>query len=298
MSVLHIQDLHKEFGRITAVDHLNLTINKGSVFGLLGPNGSGKTTTLGMVLGVTLPTSGSFTWFDDGDGHEHRKRIGSILEKPNFYPNFSAVVNLQLACRIKGTPEYRIEEVLHQVGLYDRRHSKFQTFSLGMKQRLAIASALLNDPEVMILDEPTNGLDPQGIADIRSLILEIAKTGKTILLASHLLDEVQKICSEFAILQNGKLIYSGAVDADFGDDTIIHVSAEDLAAIENCISDFPAARSHRRLKDSVEIKCENGTKAADVNRFLSSKGIFADHISVEKKNLEQQFMEILSDHNA
>jgi ABC-2 type transport system ATP-binding protein len=296
MKVLSTRNLHKQYGHITAVNKLNLDISEGTVFGLLGPNGSGKTTTLGMILGVTRPTSGDFLWFDQEASHEQRKRVGSILEKPNFYPNFSAFKNLQLACLIKEAPESRIDEVLEQVGLLDRKYDPFRTYSLGMKQRLAIGSALLAHPEVLILDEPTNGLDPKGIAEIRQLIIDIAQSGKTIILASHLLDEVQKVCSEFCILQKGSLIYTGRVDADFSEDVLIEISSPDLVLLVSTIQKSDFYRSHRLLKDKIELKCQPGTSGAQVNKFLVESGIYANHIQVIKKNLEQQFMEILSDH--
>ncbi len=183
-TILEINQLHKKYGAITAVDHVSFKIEKGHVYGILGPNGSGKSTTLGMVLNVVNPTSGSFQWFDGKvNNHDALKRIGAIIERPNFYPSMSAVKNLQLVCKIKQIPETKIEETLQTVDLYDRRHFAFKTYSLGMKQRLAIASALLNDPEILILDEPTNGLDPQGIRKIRDIITHIATQGTTILLA-------------------------------------------------------------------------------------------------------------------
>lgn len=294
MPILNIQNLHKEYGRITAVNQLNLTIEAGSVFGLLGPNGSGKTTTLGMILGVTNPTSGAYSWFGETGSHEHRKRIGSILEKPNFYPTFSAYKNLQLACLIKEVQESRIDEVLEQVGLFERRHDPFRTYSLGMKQRLAIGSALLANPDILILDEPTNGLDPKGISEIRQLIIEIAQSGKTIILASHLLDEVQKVCSEFAILNFGNLIHTGKVDDGFGDQVLIEVSADDNLTLEAKILGYPLYEKHRWLKDKIEIHCKSNATATDLNQYLVSNGIYVNHLTVIKKNLEQQFMEILS----
>ncbi len=296
MKVLSTNSLHKSYGKIIAVDHLDLDIEEGTVFGLLGPNGSGKTTTLGMILGVTVPTSGDFLWFDEKSTNEHRKRVGSILEKPNFYPTFSAFKNLQIACKIKEVDESRIYEVLEQVGLSDRMHDSFRTYSLGMKQRLAIGSALLSHPEVLILDEPTNGLDPKGIAEIRQLIIEISRTGKTIILASHLLDEVQKVCSHFAVLQRGKLIHTGKVDTNFSSDVIVEISSDDLDALADILQRFDAYRSHIILKDKIELTCLSGTRPADLNKYLVDAGIYADRLQVVKKNLEQQFMEILSDH--
>ncbi len=296
MSVLQTIDLHKQYGKLTAVDQLNLSIDNGSVFGLLGPNGSGKTTALGMILDVIHPTSGSFLWFGEKPNHNHRKRVGAILEKPNFYPGFSAYKNLELACKIKEVHTSRIVEVIEQVGLSERIHDAFKTYSLGMKQRLAIASALLSKPEVLILDEPTNGLDPEGIADIRQLIIEIAQTGKTIVLASHLLDEVQKVCTEFAILRKGKLIYSGAVDADLGAETIIEVGYHDLNLLISTLQSYPYYKNHRIQKNKVELFCENGTSTEELNRFLTDHNIYAGHLIPVKKNLEQQFIEILSEH--
>lgn len=296
MNVLSTHNLHKQYGRITAVNQLNLEIKEGSVFGLLGPNGSGKTTTLGMILDVTVPTSGSFQWFDEDPSHEHRKQVGAILEKPNFYPSMSAFKNLEVACMIKSVSPTRIPEVLEQVDLLGREYDSFRTYSLGMKQRLAIASALLSHPKVLILDEPTNGLDPKGIAEIRELIISIAHTGKTIILASHLLDEVQKVCSEFAVLRNGSLIHQGKVDEDFNDNVSIEVGVKDLLLLESIVQAFPNYISHKLKKDKIMLDCQTGTSAEELNRFLASHGQYANHLVVIKKNLEQKFMEIVSTH--
>ena len=214
--ILHIDNLTKRFGRITAVNQLSLTVNPGEVFGLLGPNGSGKTTTLGIILGVITPTSGTYSWFGREARANQRKQVGAILENPIFYPYMSGKQNLEIVATIKEVNLNRIPEVLNQVGLAERAKDKFKTYSLGMKQRLAIASALIANPQVLIFDEPTNGLDPQGIAEIRNLITTIAAQGKTIILASHLLDEVQKVCSHFAVMQQGKMLHSGSVNASLG----------------------------------------------------------------------------------
>ncbi|MEI7662546.1 MAG: ATP-binding cassette domain-containing protein, partial [Bacteroidota bacterium] len=199
-NVLSISSISKRYGKIQAVSDLSLEVKKGQVFGILGPNGSGKTTTLSIILELLKANSGSFKWFGRAASKESRKRIGSVIESPNFFPYLSPVVNLKIVADIKDQEYDDIERVLHLTGLYDRRNSKFRTFSFGMKQRLAVASALLGNPDVLILDEPTNGLDPQGIAHIRELILHIAGQGTTIIIASHLLDEVQKICSHVAVL--------------------------------------------------------------------------------------------------
>ena len=204
-TVLTLNNLSKKFGSLTAVDALTLKINKGFVYGILGPNGSGKSTTLGMLLNIVNKTDGNYHWFDGkGTTHQALKKVGAIIERPNFYPYMSAGQNLDLVCKIKNVSNHKINEKLKIVGLLDRKDYKFSTFSLGMKQRLAIASALLNDPEILILDEPTNGLDPQGIHQIREIIKKIAANGTTILLASHLLDEVEKVCTHVVILRKGK----------------------------------------------------------------------------------------------
>ena len=212
-TILSLKNLDKKFGRVHAVNNLSFDIQKGNVYGILGPNGSGKSTTLGIILNVVNKTSGEFSWFNGKlSTHQALKKVGAIIERPNFYPYMTAVQNLSLICKIKDISTEKIDEKLKIVNLYERRNSKFSTFSLGMKQRMAIASALLNDPEILILDEPTNGLDPQGIHEIRQIIQEITKNGTTILLASHLLDEVEKVCSHVVVIREGIKLYSGRVD--------------------------------------------------------------------------------------
>ncbi|HRI79140.1 MAG TPA: ATP-binding cassette domain-containing protein [Cyclobacteriaceae bacterium] len=227
-TVLSIQKLTKNFGKLCAVNQIDFEVKRGEVFGMLGPNGSGKTTTLGMLMGVTLPSSGSFTWFGEPPTNRQRKKIGAVLEHPIFYPYLTGQQNLELMALIKEAPVANINKVLDLVDLTARRNHEYKTYSLGMKQRLAIASALLNDPVVLILDEPTNGLDPMGIAEIREIIKKIALDGKTIILASHLLDEVQKVCSHFAILRKGTLVHYGPVDdVGKGEETIEVVAYHD-----------------------------------------------------------------------
>ena len=212
-TILSLRNLNKKFGHVHAVNNLSFDIQKGNVYGILGPNGSGKSTTLGIILNVVNKTSGNFTWFNgELSTHQALKKVGAIIERPNFYPYMTAIQNLELICKIKEIPTDKIEEKLKSVNLYERKDSKFRTFSLGMKQRLAIASALLNDPEILILDEPTNGLDPQGIHEIRVIIQNIAQNGTTILLASHLLDEVEKVCTHVVVIRKGIKLYSGRVD--------------------------------------------------------------------------------------
>ena len=215
-NIIQLNNITKNYGSLVAVNKLSFNIQKGYVYGILGPNGSGKSTTLGILLNVVNKTSGNFSWFNGSlTTHEALKKVGAIIERPNFYPYMTAVQNLKLVCKIKNISENTIDEKLKLVNLYDRKNSKFSTFSLGMKQRLAIASALLNNPEVLILDEPTNGLDPQGIHEIRQIIQQISQNGITVLLASHLLDEVEKVCSHVIVLQNGNKLYDGKVDEIF-----------------------------------------------------------------------------------
>ncbi|HHL52636.1 MAG TPA: ATP-binding cassette domain-containing protein [Flammeovirgaceae bacterium] len=290
--ILETKNLSKHYGRIKAVDNLNLQIGKGMVFGLLGPNGSGKTTTLGMVLDVINKTAGNYYWFGEQPTKEHRKRIGAILETPVFYPYLSGARNLELVCDIKGVSYKRIAAVLDQVGLTDRENDKFKTYSLGMKQRLSIASALLSDPEVMILDEPTNGLDPQGIAAIRDLISQIAATGKTILLASHLLDEVQKVCSHFAVLKNGRLIHSGPV-AEVGQGQVqVEVMAN--RDLRELLTALEWVNALRKEGSKYVATLQDGHTAADLNTYLYEQGVLVHHLVTVVKSLEKQFLEILN----
>lgn len=292
--VLSTQQLSKHYGRLKAVDQLDLSVPKGSVFGILGPNGSGKTTTLGMLLDVIQPTAGTYDWFGQPGSKDQRKKIGAILETPIFYPYLSAVKNLEVVALIKEVSSDRIPVVLEKVGLTDRMHDKFRTYSLGMKQRLSIASALLCDPEVMILDEPTNGLDPQGIADIRSLIIDIARDGKTIVLASHLLDEVQKVCTDFAVLKNGKLIYTGKVeDVEKGESKVI-VKAD--GKLEQALSDCAlVAEAKPTDYGRYEVTMADGKTATELNKYLFDNNIIASHIETRTKSLEKQFLEILNE---
>lgn len=291
--VLRTNKLNKHYGRIHAVNDLDLQIPHGSIFGILGPNGSGKTTTLGMVLGVVGKSSGSFEWFEGTNELEARRRIGAILEKPTFYPYLNAQDNLEIVARIKGIKDPAIDEVLNLVGLLERKDSKFKTYSLGMKQRLAIASAMLCDPDVLVLDEPTNGLDPKGIAEIREIIKKIGKSNKTILLASHLLDEVQKVCTDFAILKSGKLIHQGKVQADMGGEKVIELSASDLEQLQKSISTYPNYLSHSTNDNSLLVKVNADSSAADLNKWLFEQNIVLDRLISRTKSLEEQFLEIV-----
>ncbi|MTI41388.1 ABC transporter ATP-binding protein [Fulvivirga lutimaris] len=292
-SVLSIKNLTKRYGRLTAVNNLSLEVSKGQVFGILGPNGSGKTTTLGILLDVINKTSGEFSWFGEPASKEMRKKIGAILETPIFYPYLSAAKNLEIVAEIKGAPKSNIEPALKKVELLDRKDDKFRTYSLGMKQRLSIASALLCDPEVMILDEPTNGLDPQGIAEIRELIKQIANEGKTIILASHLLDEVQKVCTHFCVLKKGNLIHVGSVDEVSKGASSVELMADD-ENIKEVLSGYDKTLKVEKEGNRYIVNLEDGVTASDLNAFLFSKGISVSHLVTQRKSLEKQFLELLA----
>jgi len=292
-NILSVQQLTKKYGSLTAVKDLSFEIQKGNVYGILGPNGSGKSTTLGIVLNVVNRTAGEFSWFDGNiDTHNALKKVGAIIERPNFYPYMTAVQNLKLVCKIKEVSYDKIEEKLELVGLLDRKDSKFRTYSLGMKQRLAIASALLNDPEILILDEPTNGLDPQGIHQIREIIKKIASEGTTILLASHLLDEVEKVCTHVVILRKGEKLYSGRVDGMMATHGFFELKSEQQERLLEYL---------KGNSGFGEIKTENGLltaflkeemSAEQLNKTLYEQGIFLSHLVKRKESLEEQFLSL------
>lgn len=297
-TILSINNLTKKFGPITAVDNLSFTIEKGNVYGILGPNGSGKSTTLGIVLNVVNKTEGEFSWFNGTEStHNALKRVGAIIERPNFYPYMTATQNLELVCKIKGVAADKVEEKLEIVGLLDRKDSKFRTFSLGMKQRLAIASALLNDPEILILDEPTNGLDPQGIHQIREIIKKIASEGTTILLASHLLDEVEKVCTHVVILRKGASLYVGSVDGMNASHGFFTLQSKDLDALEGILNALPQIGNIKREGDSVIAYLNEAMDASQLNKLMFDKGITLSHLVKRKESLEEQFLEITKNLN-
>ena len=286
--------LTKHYGRIKAVEDLSLDIPEGSVFGILGPNGSGKTTTIGMLLDVLNPTRGSFSWFGIESGTENRRKIGSLLEAPCFYPYLSAVVNLKIIAEIKRAGYDRIDEVLTTVGLYERRDSLFHTFSLGMKQRLALAAALLSDPPLLILDEPTNGLDPIGIAEIRDIIIAVSKQGKTVILASHLLDEVQKVCTHFCILDKGKLVYSGLVSDVSETEQCIELGATDMESLRKTVKAYPSIIKVEEENEKI-VAVVPVDKMTAFSQYLSKNGIIITHFLARRKSLEKKFLDILND---
>jgi ABC-2 type transport system ATP-binding protein len=291
--ILTINNLTKKFGYLTAVKDLSFTINKGNVYGILGPNGSGKSTTLGIVLNVVNKTNGDFHWFDGNTTtHDALKQVGAIIENPNFYPYMTALQNLKLVCRIKGVEHSKILEKLEIVGLLDRKNHKFNTYSLGMKQRLAIASALLNDPEILILDEPTNGLDPQGIHQIRQIIKDIAAKGTTILLASHLLDEVEKVCSHVVVLRKGEKLYSGRVDEMINSHGFFELKAENHRKLLNALEGHSNIGKIKVEEALITAFLNEPMCASEFNKFMFDKGIFLSHLVKRKESLEEQFLKL------
>jgi ABC-2 type transport system ATP-binding protein len=245
------------------------------------------------VLNVVNKTSGSYSWFGGNtETHEALKKVGAIIERPNFYPYMSAYDNLKLVCKIKGAPYAKIDEKLALVGLQERKDSKFKTFSLGMKQRLAIASALLNDPEILILDEPTNGLDPQGIRQIRDIIKEIAATGTTILLASHLLDEVEKVCTHVVVLQKGVILYTGTVSGMISGEPFFELQAEDNSKLKSLLEQHPDISRVEEREDKVIAYPSGDLHPAGLNRFFFENGIVLGHLVKRRNSLEEQFLKL------
>ena len=292
-TVLNINGLSKSYGKVKALNNLSLQINQGEVFGILGPNGSGKTTTLGILLSVLNADSGTFSWNGKEPSKYDRKKIGALLETPNFYPYLSARQNLAIVCKIKAVSESEVDRVLSIVDLLTRANSKFKTFSLGMKQRLAIASALLGDPKILVLDEPTNGLDPQGIAEIRGIILELAAAGKTIIMASHILDEVEKVCSHVAVLKLGNLLATGPIESVLNNQEQVFIVAENLDILKLTLSQIDGVSNIVQKGTKVSVMLAEGKTSAYLNKALFDKGIVASEIGIQKSDLEANFLELI-----
>ena len=295
--VLSLSNITKFYGSVQALNDVSFSIPEGSVFGILGPNGSGKTTLLSIILDVLKANKGSFLWFGQPGSPDQRKRIGSLLETPNFYHYLSAIDNLKVTQSISGRGnENDILEVLKKVNLYERRKSRFKTYSLGMKQRLAIAASLLGDPKVLVLDEPTNGLDPTGIAEIRELIVELRATGHTIIIASHLLDEVEKVCTHVAILKKGTLITTGEVNEVMQDEDVVEMSAADLNRLASVLQSFSSKVSINNVSNTVEFSLAKGSADLEaLNRFCFDQGVVLKHLLLKKKRLEARFFELTND---
>ena len=295
MSVLSIRDLTKVYGNITAVNQLSLDVHAGQVYGILGPNGSGKTTTLGMVLGITRPNSGSYTWFDGKYGDDYRRHLGALLETPNFYPYLSARKNLEIVAQIKRVAQPRTMELLEIVNLHRRADYPFKTFSLGMKQRLAIAATLVGDPELLIFDEPANGLDPQGIAEVRNTIIDIANSGKTILMASHILDEVEKVCTHVAIIKQGNLLQTGPVGAIMSSDINIEINAADHVRLREILQLEPRVKQIDEADGHLLLTVDQALTPGELNALAFRNNLTLEHLRLKKLSLEAEFLAITGD---
>ena len=296
--ILTVEGLSKSYGAVKALLNLSITVHKGDVFGILGPNGSGKTTTLGIVLGVTNASTGSYSWFEQGNNHELRKKIGALLDKPNFYPHLNGFQNLKLVADIKDVKNSKIKEKLEFAGIAKSANRKFITYSTGMKQRLALASTLLGDPEVLVLDEPTNGLDPEGIADVRQLIQKIANEGITVIMASHLLDEVQKVCTHVAVLKSGNKLFEGNVQSLLTGDQGIEIGSDNLDKLEVVLSDFEGIESMEKKPGCYYIKLKHGYKSSELSAYLITNGVEITHFAHKSSSLEQEFLHLLSENRA
>jgi ABC-type multidrug transport system ATPase subunit len=301
MAILTVEKLSKNYGHLKALNEVSFSVPAGSVFGILGPNGSGKTTLLGIVMNVLNATSGSFAWgISEATPDAVRKQMGTLLETPNFYHYLSAEQNLRIAAKIKGRGEDDIPRVLQLVNLFQRKDSKFNTFSLGMKQRLAIASTLLGDPDVLVFDEPTNGLDPAGIAEIRELIKDLNKKGKTIIMASHILDEVEKVCTHVAIIQKGVLKKVGSVNEILDSvptgaptaQSTVELSAADLPKLIQILRTNPSITDVQQKGEELLVTCAKEISGTDINRFCFENGIVLSKLLVKRISLETKFLEI------
>jgi ABC-2 type transport system ATP-binding protein len=293
MSILSLENIRKDYDRVQALKGVSFSVPKGTVFGILGPNGSGKTTMLGIIMDILKPTSGSYKLLDEVPNESHRKQIGTFLETPNFYHYLSAERNLRIAAAVKGRGEEDIPRVLEMVNLTQRKDSRFSTYSLGMKQRLAIASCLLGNPEVLILDEPTNGLDPVGIAEIRALIKKLHQEGKTIIMASHLLDEVEKVCTHVAILKKGELVATGDVNEILANEDIVELGAVDLVKLKSSLQKLSGFTAMGEQNNLVQLNYPIGSVNLEtINQHCFNEGIVLNHLLVKKKSLESKFMEL------
>lgn len=290
--ILSINSISKNYGPVRALNGVSFSVPKGCVFGVLGPNGSGKTTLLGIILDVLKANGGTYSWLGGIPPAAARKKIGSLLETPNFYHYMSAWDNLKIAASIKGMPSADRQSVLELVGLWERKDSKFRTYSLGMKQRLAIASALLGDPDILVFDEPTNGLDPAGIAEIRDLIIQLNRHGKTIIMASHLLQEVERVCTHVAILKKGDLLVDGPVDEVLVSDDQVEVSAADLDTLEEKLMALNGVHQVKHINGALLLNCDKELTTTVINEHCIKNGITLSHLILKKKSLETKFMEL------
>jgi ABC-type multidrug transport system ATPase subunit len=293
--VIETDRLTKRYGRVLAVDDLSLRVAAGGVFGLLGPNGSGKTTTMAMLLGLVRPTSGAIHLFGDPKAGVHGpslRRIGAIVESPAFYPYLSGRANLRYfqAIGAHGGPD-EVERLLKLVDLSDAAERPFRTYSLGMKQRLGIACALLGDPEVVFLDEPTNGLDPAGVAEVRELIRGLGRGGRTVLLSSHLLSEVQQVADSVAILSRGHLVAQGGVEELLQGQGAVRLKTTDDARALQILAALPPV-AEVRAEDDALIARMPPEQAWELTRALAAEGVFIVEMAPVRASLERYFLEV------
>ena len=292
--VIETTGLTKRFGSQIAVDGISFTVERGQIFGFLGPNGSGKTTTIGMLLGIINATAGSFRLLGEGSLrglHRVRQRVGATLETPNFYPYLSGRDNLRIAANVKRVPDSKIVEVLDAVGLADRAKDRFRTYSLGMKQRLALAATMLGDTDLVILDEPANGLDPEGMREIREIILRLHEQGRTIFLSSHLLWEVERTCTHVAIIKNGRIVRQASVSEMTAGTVTAGLRGGDAETLLAIVGDYPGAVTVTRQADLVIAELRDDDLAA-LNAFVAGHGIFLSHLALRQRSLEDVFIEL------
>lgn len=293
--ILKVEGISKSFGSILAINNISFDVSKGQVLGVLGPNGSGKTTTLAVLLSIKFPDTGSFVWFEGEKIKNVNTRIGTLLEVPFFYPYLNLIKNLEIVSSIRGCSNSEIFRVLELVGLSNRARSAYYTLSLGMKQRLAIASALLGNPEVLVLDEPTNGLDPEGIAEVRELITNQSKLGKTIIMASHILAEVEKVCSHVVILKAGKRVANGKVDELIQGKNVISASAENMDILRLTLEQNPMIDIVETSHESISFTIVGNLTTAELNKWLIDNGVVVSSLELHRKTLETLFLELVKE---
>jgi ABC-2 type transport system ATP-binding protein len=298
MNVIETQALTKRYGKDRpAVDGISFAVEAGQVFGFLGPNGSGKTTTIGMLLGIITPTGGHIELFGLSGRrglHRARQRVGATLENPNFYPYLSGRDNLRVVANVKRVDRRAVDAALDKVGLAPRSRDRYATYSLGMKQRLAIAATMLGDPQLVVLDEPANGLDPEGMREIREIIAGLAARGKTIFLSSHLLWEVERTCTHVAIIRRGRLLRQASVADIVSGAVVVELQGPDVDALEDAVAGYPELASVETEGDVV-LAHLRGDDLADLNRYLTARGIYVSHLARRRASLEDVFMELTAE---
>ncbi|MFP3860673.1 MAG: ABC transporter ATP-binding protein [Bacteroidales bacterium] len=291
--ILQVDNLSKHYGRLRALHNLNLNVPKGSVYGLLGPNGSGKTTTLSIALGVLKPGSGKYFWFGGPPSSEARLRIGSLVEDPYFYPYLTLNDNLKIVARIRNVSDGEINNVLGLTDLLKRKYSRVKNLSAGLKQRLGLAAALLGEPEVLVLDEPTKSLDPEGFSDLREIIREQSQKGTTVILASHILDEVEKVCSHVGILKAGELIREGKVDDILGASEIYYINSATKDKLISLLKESYMVKKYEPQNNDIKVLLNKGYSASDLNQMAFGNGVVLNKLEVKKNTLEKEFLELI-----